>query len=554
MKSIRAKIFTLVLVPLFVVVLVITGISMQELSKMGAKDVSSFKQQLLEVKKEELKNYILIAKKSVQGLSPEKEGDLTIMRDRIRQLNFGKNGYFFVFDKDSVTVVHGGKPSLEGKDLSKLKDTRGLFIIQELVKVALDGGDFVEYFWDNPATKSEGLKLSYADMLSQWGYMIGIGIYIDDIDAKVSVMEGQVKENLNNVLYKAIIAASLILLACIVMVLFITPKITKPLLFVAESLKQIAEGGGDLTQRIDIKSKDEAGKVASSFNQFVGMIQELVSEIRESTNNLNSTMAELELLREKGTKRIISQVDHRNSVVDGINELMMSADDISQSSVQATEEAKNATIEAEHGITGLRENSDQIKQLAEDINTASGVISELETEVASIGTVLNVIQEIAEQTNLLALNAAIEAARAGDQGRGFAVVADEVRALAARTRKSTEEIHNMIQRLEDRSQSAVTVMNSSQARSVATAEHANTVIERLSHLNTIINNINEINTKIELTSINQNSMTSQMNDNIAIISELGAESVEDDEKSAVHTQGVAAQTEHLYELVGKFKV
>ena len=93
-----------------------------------------------------------------------------------------------VFDTKSTTIVHAGNPSLEGKNLSSLKDTRGLLVINELVKVALDGGGYLEYFWDNPATKSEALKLSYSDMLGQWNFMIGIGIYLDDIDLKVQLM------------------------------------------------------------------------------------------------------------------------------------------------------------------------------------------------------------------------------------------------------------------------------------------------------------------------------------------------------------------------------
>jgi len=554
MKSIRAKIFALVLIPLILVVLILTIMSVNGLTNMGKQEVQLFKQHLLSLKKEELNNYIQIAKKSVSHLSPNKPDDLDKMRDIIRGLKFGNNSYFFVFDTDANTIVHAGNPTLEGKNLSAVKDTRGLPVISELVKVAVNGGGFVEYFWDNPATNKEGLKLSYADMLEQWNFMIGIGIYIDDIDKKVMSMQQETDEHVSAFFIQVVIVSLFIILGCIATVLIVAPRVTKPLLFVAESLEQIAEGDGDLTQRIDIKSKDEAGRVAAAFNQFVGMIQGLVLEIRESTTQLNETTEELEKLRIKNTARITEQITHRTGVVDGINELMVSATNISDSSTLASEQAKNATEEAEQGINGLHENNTQIKQLAQDINQASTVISELEDEVASIGTVLNVIQDIAEQTNLLALNAAIEAARAGDQGRGFAVVADEVRALAARTRNSTEEIHNMIQRLESKSQNAVSVMNSSQTRSIDTAEHAATVIERLSHLNSIIDNINVINNKIETTSGEQTTMTSQMSDNIAIITQLGEDSAEDDKESIVHTDSVASQTNHLFTLVSKFKV
>jgi len=528
--------------------------SVNGLTETGKQDVQLFKQHLLIVKKEELNNYIQIAQKSVAHLSPDNPGDLDKMRETIRGLKFGKNSYFFVFDRDSNTIVHAGNPSLEGKNLSAVKDTRGLPVINELVKVAVNGGGFVEYFWNNPATKTEGLKLSYSDMLENWDFMIGIGVYLDDIDKKVLLMQQETDKHAASFFAQVITISLIIILICIATVFIVAPRVTKPLLFVAESLEQIAEGDGDLTQRIDIKSKDEAGRVAIAFNQFVGMIQGLVSEIRESTNQLNDTMEELDKLRKKNTTRIIEQVANRTGVVDGINELMVSATDISQSSTQASEQAKIATQEAEQGINGLHENNAQIKQLAEDINKASTVISELEDEVSSIGTVLNVIQDIAEQTNLLALNAAIEAARAGDQGRGFAVVADEVRALAARTRNSTEEIHNMIQRLESKSQNAVSVMNDSQTRSIDTAEHAATVIERLSHLNSIIENINVINNKIESTSGEQTSMTSQMSDNIAIITQLGDESAVDDQESIIHTDSVTSQTNHLFTLVSKFKV
>jgi len=554
MKSIRAKVFALVIIPLTLVVITLSFIAINGLNNMGDSQVTLYKDELFKLKKDELSAYIEIAKKSVDDLSPEKEGDLEQLRDRIRNLKFGSNSYFFIFDKKANTIVHAGNPKLEGKNLSDVKDTRGDFVIQKLITVAVEGGGFVEYFWENPATKSEDLKLSYSSMLEQWDFMIGIGVYIDDIDKKVAHMKTQTDQQMASLLTNNIIVSVSIILLSICLVLFAAPRITKPLLFVAESLEQIAKGDGDLTQRIDVKSKDEAGRVAIAFNQFVDMIQGLVSEIRESTKQLNNTMIELEELRRKITARGQEQIRHRENVVQGISELMTSATYISDNSTKATEQAKNATLEAEQGIHGLHENNTQIKQLANDIQKASEVISELENEVSSIGTVLNVIQEIAEQTNLLALNAAIEAARAGDQGRGFAVVADEVRALAARTRNSTEEIQNMIQRLESRSQSAVSVMNESQSRSIATAEYASTVIDRLSHLNSLIAQINVLNDDIDSTSNLQSSMTQQISGDIQLISKLGKESFEDDQTSAEHSKSDAAQSNRVYDLVGQFKV
>lgn len=554
MKSIRAKVFALVIIPLILVIITLSSIAINGLNNMGESQVTLYKNQLFKLKKDELSAYIEIAKKSVADLSPDKQGDLELLRNRIRNLKFGSNSYFFVFDTKANTIVHAGNPKLEGKNLSAVKDTRGDLVIQKLIKVAVEGGGFVEYYWENPATKSEDLKLSFSSMLEQWDYMIGIGVYIDDIDEKVAYMKTQTDQQMTNLLTNNVTVSAGIMLLSICLVLFAAPRITRPLLFVAESLEQIAKGDGDLTQRIDIKSKDEAGRVAVAFNQFVDMIQGLVSEIRESTKQLNNTMMELEKLRQKNTTRAQEQIKHRENVVQGISELMTSATYISDNSTKATEQAKNATIEAEQGINGLHENNTQIKQLAEDIHKASEVISELEHEVSSIGTVLNVIQEIAEQTNLLALNAAIEAARAGDQGRGFAVVADEVRALAARTRNSTEEIQNMIQRLESKSQSAVSVMNESQTRSIATADHASTVIERLSHLNSLIAQINVLNNDIDSTSNLQSTMTEKMSGDIQLISTLGKESFEDDKVSAEHSKSVAEQSNRVYNLVGQFKV
>ncbi len=554
MKSIRAKIFALVLVPLILVVCVLTTISINGLVESGKKEVALFEKQLVSIKKEELKDFTDIAKKSISHLSPSNPDHLTQMRNILRALTFAKSGYFFVFDKQANTVMHGGKPALEGKNLSTLKDTRGTFIINELIEVAEQGGGYLEYFWENPATKSEGLKLSYGSMLEGWNYMIGIGVYIDDIDSKVAEMDGEINDQVSEIFIQSIIASVLIFLVCAVAVLFVTPMITKPLVFVANSLEQIAQGDRDLTQRIDIKSQDEAGRVAIAFNQFVEMIQGLIIEIRESTELLNSNMSELEVLRNNNTQRLLDQVSHREQVVEGIDQLLHFASDISQNSLQATEQASTATKEAKQGIQGLNQNNTDIKQLAGDIEGAASVLTELETEVSSISTVLSVIQGIAEQTNLLALNAAIEAARAGDQGRGFAVVADEVRALAARTRKSTEEIHDMIQRLEDKSQTAVKVMSDSQLKSVSTAQSAQMVIERLSQLNILIDEISNVNANIESTSESQSQMTVQMNDSISVIAQLGSESVKDAESSAQLSENVAKQTSYLYSLVSKFRI
>ncbi|MGB1236836.1 MAG: methyl-accepting chemotaxis protein [Pseudomonadales bacterium] len=552
MKSIKAKFLALVTLLTLIVVALLTAISVNSLVDMGDNDSELLQQEIYQIKREELKNYIEIAQKSIVGLVPGQDDEE--MRNRLRNIIFAGNGYFFVFDQSGTTIVHGGKPALEGKNLSTLKDTRGTPIIMQLIDRAKSGGGYLEYYWDNPATKQEGLKLSYAEMLGNWGYMVGIGVYIDDIDAKVVNLENAIDSNISSFILQVIVISIIVLIAAAALVALVTARLMRPLTEVAQSLEAIASGDGDLTQRIECKSTDEAGRVAAAFNQFVTLIHALVTQVSTSSESLRSTVSELDQLRRKSVDRLQVQQEQRLNVVEGVKQLMVSANDIAGNSVEATSQAKLANSEAEQGISALNDNSQKIEQLASGIDDAAGVISQLEKEIEGVGVVLNVIQEIAEQTNLLALNAAIEAARAGDQGRGFAVVADEVRALARRTRQSIDEIHNMMKRLEQRSQDAVQVMNTSQSSSGATVENASRVAERLSRLSESIEQINLLNTGIEQTSDQQTSMTQSMSDSIERIAELGEASEEDTKQSSLYSQDIAEQTKKLSQIISKFKI
>ncbi len=339
-----------------------------------------------------------------------------------------------------------------------------------------------------------------------------------------------------------------------ILLYFIYKKtIGKKLEQLATALQEIAEGDGDLTRRLDESRKDELGEVAHWFNIFVGKLQQLMGDIKGSTDSLTGSARQLSQIAEKSNTEITEQQMQTDQLATAINEMAAAVQEVAHNTKQAATTADKANQEASNGRSIVNGNIDAMDNLANEIQKASAVIHQLQSESNEIGGVLDVIKGIAEQTNLLALNAAIEAARAGEQGRGFAVVADEVRTLASRTQESTQEIQNMIERLQSRAQEAVKVMNENQAQSQAGVENASRVNDSLQNINTAIEEISDLNTQIASAADEQSHVAEEVNRNIQQISQCTDAAVGGSEQVARASEDLTRLATQLRDLADRFR-
>lgn len=244
--------------------------------------------------------------------------------------------------------------------------------------------------------------------------------------------------------------------------------IVRPINAVVDALRDIAEGEGDLTQRLPVNTNDEVGQLSSWLNTFIEKVHKIIADFSITASELNANTEKLSLTAKDTERGVVNQMFEVQQVVNAVREMAAVVNDVAQT----TDNAEQADSETKNGKGVVTRTMLQIEGLAADINVASDVIDKLRQETDSIGSVLDVIRGIAEQTNLLALNAAIEAARAGEQGRGFAVVADEVRTLASRTQTSTQEILEMIERLQAGAHEAVQMMEKGKSQAEETVKQA----------------------------------------------------------------------------------
>jgi len=460
-------------------------------------------------------------------------------------MRYDDGNYFWINDTKSFMISHGVKPALNGKDLSALKDAAGKLLFPALVAKAQESADggIVDYLWPKPGSEKPVEKLSFVKTFQPWGWVIGTGIYIDDI--KITLWE-----TVSELVINLVIIALLILLLSYL----IAKSIIEPINNTTQALADLAKGEGDLTQRLPINGQDEIAKLSKSFNEFIIKIQDLINKVQTSANAVKSSSTALSSLSQQSLASSELQSAETAQIATASSEMLSTINEIATSATTAAGLAVEASTEASTSKDIVNESVQSVQSLSVEINSASTVITELNNECSAIDSVLSVIKAIAEQTNLLALNAAIEAARAGEQGRGFAVVADEVRTLAGRTQEATLEINDIIAQLQEKANEAVSVISNSGNIAENAVNQANKASESLDSISTAINAISNANRDIATASEQQSTVTKEIDERVVAIADLSEQSNTNSAQIKHGTEDVSELGAQLSDLIKTFKV
>jgi len=336
--------------------------------------------------------------------------------------------------------------------------------------------------------------------------------------------------------------------------LFFNKLVAARLLATKVLIEELSDGNGDLTKRLPVKNSDEVSMLCKAVNSFVAQLQEMVSKIIRDVKQLTEESSHLKAFGGELAGNVDTQKAETANAATSMNEMTCSMQEVASNTELADGMAHEADKEATDGTNIVNNTINSIKQLSAEITNTSGVIDTLQDESDKIGGVLDVIRGIAEQTNLLALNAAIEAARAGDQGRGFAVVADEVRTLASRTQSSTQEIQEMIERLQSGSKQAVNAMQESTEKAKATVEQTQLAGESLTNIAKAVTTISEMNTQIATAAEEQRKVAEGVNQSVTTIDSTSGQTAHSARQTADLSDRLSALADHLDSLVGQFKV
>jgi methyl-accepting chemotaxis protein len=321
-----------------------------------------------------------------------------------------------------------------------------------------------------------------------------------------------------------------------------------------DQLDNIAQGEGDLTQRIPVEIDDDLGKLAKSFNLVLENLQSMIGSIQQLTRELGTGASDLARAAKDNNDGVTRQTDSISMVATAINEMQSAIEEVAGNASRAAEITREAEEKGKNGARIIRSSSEQVHRLAAQISKAVEVIRKLSDDSDNITSVLDVIRGIAEQTNLLALNAAIEAARAGEQGRGFAVVADEVRTLAQRTGQSTEDIQTMITTLQTGVADIVSVMETGSKEASETEKLATDAESELKAILEAMANIADVNTSVASATEEQTQVVDEINRSITEINDLATESANRSRDIDGISESLEGYARELESQTGRFRV
>ncbi|GAL11205.1 methyl-accepting chemotaxis protein [Vibrio astriarenae] len=352
------------------------------------------------------------------------------------------------------------------------------------------------------------------------------------------------------ILITTLIAASLLVVIGMTIIHFAY----KPIVELRSLVGELANGKGDLTQRLTVNSKDDLGQIAQSINRFIDQLNAMLREVQGLSTNSTTEITQLHVQTLSNKEMTQKHNQEMERAATAVTEMSATAEQVSQSASHSAQLTQQAISHAEQSDNVVRTAVATVDALNQEFEGMSSSINSMVTNVESIHSVLSVIGGIAEQTNLLALNAAIEAARAGEQGRGFAVVADEVRALAARTQDSTSQINEMLNSLQQSSETVVSSLNETQQRCGETSASTTQITDSLKQVISAINAIGETSAQIAQAAAEQTKVSTEIDSNMTSMNQMVHTLELNTQQATDNMEQLSTTNQSLTTLVSRFKL